>query len=91
MLIDRLKCKSVPSFIVEILQNIFRGSNMSVYWQGVRSKEWHACRGLRQGGILSAIDNSRTGLDTSKNQCSAPAVTALKKIIDGIMSTIYFD
>ena len=24
------------------------------------------------------IDNSRTGLDTSKNQCSAPAVTALK-------------
>ena len=36
------------------------------------------------------IDNSRTGLDTSKNQCSAPAVTALK-IIDGIMSTIYFD
>ena len=57
------------------------------------------------------IDNSRTGLDTSKNPCSAPAVTALKnygldwtgldtssapavtalKIIDGIMSTIYFD
>ena len=27
---------------------------------------------------LSDIDNSRTGLDTSKNQCSAPAVTALK-------------
>ena len=25
-----------------------------VYWQGVGSKEWHACRGLRQGGILSA-------------------------------------
>ena len=36
------------------------------------------------------IDKSRTGLDTSKNPCSAPAVTALK-IIDGIMSTIYFD
>ena len=28
--------------------------------------------------ISRAIDNSRTGLDTSKNQCSAPAVTALK-------------
>ena len=28
--------------------------------------------------ITWAIDNSRTGLDTSKNQCSAPAVTALK-------------
>ena len=54
MLIDKLKCKNVPTFIVEILQNIFRRSNMSVYWQGVRSKEWHACRGLRQGGILSA-------------------------------------
>ena len=26
----------------------------------------------------NCIDNSRTGLDTSKNQCSAPAVTALK-------------
>ena len=54
MLIDKLKCKNVPSFIVEILQNIFRRSNMSVYWQGVRSKEWHACRVLRLGGILSA-------------------------------------
>ena len=39
MLIDKLKCKSVPCFIVEIFQNIFRGSNMSVYWQGIRSKE----------------------------------------------------
>ena len=29
--------------------------------------------------ITCYIDNSRTGLDTSKNQCSAPAVTALKK------------
>ena len=28
--------------------------------------------------ISQSIDNSRTGLDTSKNQCSAPAVTALK-------------
>ena len=28
--------------------------------------------------INNIIDNSRTGLDTSKNQCSAPAVTALK-------------
>ena len=28
--------------------------------------------------LISVIDNSRTGLDTSKNQCSAPAVTALK-------------
>ena len=28
--------------------------------------------------LYFTIDNSRTGLDTSKNQCSAPAVTALK-------------
>ena len=28
--------------------------------------------------IIFLIDNSRTGLDRSKNQCSAPAVTALK-------------
>ena len=28
--------------------------------------------------FITPIDNSRTGLDTSKNQCSAPAVTALK-------------
>ena len=28
--------------------------------------------------LANSIDNSRTGLDTSKNQCSAPAVTALK-------------
>ena len=25
--------------------------------------------------LYQSIDNSRTGLDTSKNQCSAPAVT----------------
>ena len=31
--------------------------------------------------IFRTIDNSRTGLDTSKNQCSAPAVTALKKLL----------
>ena len=44
---------------------------------------------IEMSKIALYIDNSRTGLDTSKNQCSAPAVTALK-IIDGIMSTIYY-
>ena len=34
---------------------------MSVYWQGVRSKEWHACRDIRQGGILSAY-STREGV-----------------------------
>ena len=33
---------------------------------------------FKQDPIRRTIDNSRTGLDTSKNQCSAPAVTALK-------------
>ena len=33
-----------------------------------------------QGFISFIIDNSRTGLDTSNNQCSAYAVTAIKKI-----------
>ena len=32
-------------------------------------------------GIICTIDISRTGLDTNKNQCSAPAVTALKKVL----------
>ena len=31
--------------------------------------------------IALCIDNSRTGLDTSNNQCSAPAVMALKKLL----------
>ena len=31
--------------------------------------------------IYKTIDNSRTGLDTRKNQCSTPAVTALKKLL----------
>ena len=31
--------------------------------------------------VCRTIDNSRTGLDTSKNQRSAPAVTALKKLL----------
>ena len=33
---------------------------------------------LLEKWIRFVIDNNRTGLDTSKNQCSAPAVTALK-------------
>ena len=36
---------------------------------------------LSEISIGITIDNSRTGLDTSKNQCSAPAVTALKKLL----------
>ena len=42
---------------------------------------------IEMSKIALYIDNSRTGLDTSKNQCSAPAVTALK-IIDGIILTV---
>ena len=42
--------------------------------------EWHAttdyCIGCIEHHLV--IDNSRTGLDMSKNQCSAPSVTALK-------------
>ena len=29
--IDKLKCKSIPSSVVEILQNIFRGSNICLF------------------------------------------------------------
>ena len=42
---------------------------ISVYWWNY----WYS-----EIEISKVIDNSRTGLDTSKNQCSAPAVTALK-------------
>ena len=56
-LIYKFKCKNDPCFIVEILQNIFRGSNMSVNWQGVHSKEWHACRDLSQGGNTFCLFN----------------------------------
>ena len=40
--------------------------------------------------IMFSIDNSRTGLDTSNNQCSAPAVTALKKLLVVLLETSYY-
>ena len=46
---------------------------------------------MSYNSICYSIENSRTGLDTSKNQCSAPAVPNGPKKIDGIMSTIYFE
>ena len=44
-------------------------------WWGSVMNEW---MGWTEERMRSSIDNSRTGLDTSKNQCSAPAVTVLK-------------
>ena len=43
------------------------------FTRSVYNSEYYSCR-----FIILSIDNSRTGLDTSKNQCSAPAVTAVK-------------
>ena len=45
------------------------------------SSWWSFLSNQCQKSIIQCIDNSRTGLDTSKNQCSAPAVTALKKLL----------
>ena len=44
----------LPAYFIEILKSIFSGSSVSVHWQGVLSRQWNVCRGVRQGGVLSA-------------------------------------
>ena len=61
------KCSQCVSALME---DIEISENLPRYWS---NSHWYCSM-----EIVFSIDNSRTGLDTSKNQCSAPAVTALK-------------
>ena len=54
ILINKLVLLGLPAYFIEILKSIFSGSSVSVHWQGVLSRQWNVCRGVRQGGVLSA-------------------------------------
>ena len=54
ILINKLVLLGLPAYFTEILKSIFSGSSVSVHWQGVLSRQWNVCRGVRQGGVLSA-------------------------------------
>ena len=54
ILINKFVLLGLPAYFIEVLKSIFSGSSVSVHWQGVLSRQWNVCRGVRQGGVLSA-------------------------------------
>ena len=54
-LLDKLKEKSVPSYIINLINIMFLNSFVSVKYDDVISKKWNLKRGVRQGGVLSAF------------------------------------
>ena len=54
ILINKLVLLGLPAYFIGILKSIFSGSSVSVHWQGVLSRQWNVCRGVRQGRVLSA-------------------------------------
>ena len=54
ILIRKLLCDKVPSYIVNILSSIFMKSKVCVHFNGSFSNSWQIMQGVRQGGILSA-------------------------------------
>ena len=54
-LLDKLKEKSVPSYIINLINIMFLNSFVSVKYDDAISKKWNLKRGVRQGGVLSAF------------------------------------
>ena len=48
-------CLRSPHFTVRILRYIFANSYTSVEFNGFESSSWRVSRGVRQGGVLSAL------------------------------------
>ena len=55
ILLNKLTAKGVPSFIVNKFQWIFSRSEIRVCFNDCFSDSWRICRGVRQGGVTSAI------------------------------------
>ena len=54
-MLDKLKEKSVPCYIINLINIMFLNSFVSVKYDDAVSKKWNLKRGVRQGGVLSAF------------------------------------
>ena len=55
LLLDKLKNKGIPEFIINIYKSIFRDSEIQVCYNNCMSNSWNIARGIRQGGVTSAL------------------------------------
>ena len=54
-LIDKMKKKGVPNFIIKLFEHIFSNTCIAVRYGGKLSDQWKARAGVRQGGVTSAF------------------------------------
>ena len=55
LLLDKLKDKRIPEFVINIYGSIFRDSEIQVRYNNCMSNSWNIARGIRQGGVTSAL------------------------------------
>ena len=55
LLLKKLQSSNVNPCIIKLLENVFRNSTASVFYNNCFSKKWTIRRGCRQGGVLSAF------------------------------------
>ena len=73
LLLNKLVCRGMPSYVVNMLRTIYSRTSVSVH--GIFSNSWKICRGVRQGGVTSAflfnlyIDDILTTLSCCKVGC----------------------
>ena len=55
LLLKKLQSFNVNPCIIKLLENVFKNSTASVFYNNCFSKKWTIRRGCRQGGVLSAF------------------------------------
>ena len=55
LLLDKLKDKGIPEFVINVFKSIFRDSEIQVCYNNCMSNSWNIGRGIRQGGVTSAL------------------------------------
>ena len=56
LLLDKLKNRGIPEFVINIYKSIFRDSEIQVCYNNCMSNSWNIARGIiRQGGVTSAL------------------------------------
>ena len=75
LLQNKLVCRGMPSYVVNMLRTIYSRTSVSVHVHGIFSNSWKICQGVRQGGVTSAflfnlyIDDILTILSCCKVGC----------------------
>ena len=55
LLLDKMKDKGIPEFVINIYKSIFRDSEIQICYNNCMSNSWNIASGIRQGGVTSAL------------------------------------